>query len=64
MKKIILYIISIILMSIGITFIAIYLNLFAFEYNILEYLQFIFTNYYCLLFILGFILLNILLIKK
>lgn len=51
-------------MSIGITFIAIYFNLFTFGYTILEYLKFILTNYYCLLFIVGFILLNILLIKK
>lgn len=64
MKRIILYILSIIFMSIGITFIAIYFNLFTFGYTILEYLEFILTNYYCLLFIVGFILLNILLIKK
>jgi len=64
MKRIILYILSIIFMSIGITFIAIYFNLFTFGYTILEYLKFILTNYYCLLFIVGFILLNILLIKK
>jgi len=64
MKRIIIYILSIIFMSIGITFIAIYFNLFTFGYTILEYLEFILTNYYCLLFIVGFILLNILLIKK
>lgn len=64
MKRIIIYILSIIFMSIGITFIAIYFNLFTFGYTLLEYLEFILTNYYCLLFIVGFILLNILLIKK
>ncbi len=51
-------------MSVGLTFIFIYMNLFAFGYTLLEYLSFIFTNFYCLLFFVGFILLNILLHKK
>ena len=51
-------------MSVGLTFISIYMNLFAFGYTLLEYLSFIFTNFYCLLFLVGFILLNILLHKK
>lgn len=64
MRKILLYILSVLLMSVGLTFIFIYMNLFAFGYTVLEYLSFIFTNFYCLLFFVGFILLNILLHKK
>lgn len=64
MRKILLYILSVLLMSVGLTFISIYMNLFAFGYTLLEYLSFIFTNFYCLLFLVGFILLNILLHKK
>lgn len=60
--KILLYIISAFFMSIGLTFIIIYSNLFAFGYSFFEYLEYILTNFYCLLFLVGFVLLNILLI--
>lgn len=49
-------------MSIGLTFIIIYSNLFSFGYSFFEYLEYILTNFYCLLFLVGFVLLNILLI--
>lgn len=64
MKKIILYIISIFLISYGITFMMIYLNLFSFGYSLFEYLEFIFTNFYCLLFFIGLFLLIILVFRK
>lgn len=64
MKTIILHIISILMISYGLTFILIYLNLFSFGYTLLEYLEFIFTNLYCLPFFIGIILLIILIFKK
>lgn len=64
MKTIILHIISILMISYGLTFILIYLNLFSFGYTLLEYLEFILTNLYCLPFFIGIILLIILIFKK
>lgn len=62
MMKALLYILSVFFMSVGFTFIIIYSNLFAFGYSFFEYFEYILTNFYCLLFFIGFILLNILLI--
>lgn len=52
--RIILYIISFILMIIGMTFMMLYINLFSFGYTMFEYLEFIFTNIECLVFFIGF----------
>ena len=52
--RIILYIISFILMIIGMTFMMLYINLFSFGYTMYEYLEFIFTNIECLVFFIGF----------
>ena len=52
--RIILYIISFILMIIGMTFMLLYINLFSFGYTMYEYLEFIFTNIECLVFFIGF----------
>ena len=41
MRKILLYILSVLLMSVGLTFISIYMNLFAFGYTLLEFVYFI-----------------------
>ena len=60
--RIVLYILSVFFMSIGLTFIIIFSNLFSFGYSFFEYLEYILTNFYCLLFLVGFVLLNILLI--
>lgn len=49
-------------MSVGLTFIIIYSNLFAFGYSFFEYLEYILTSFYCLLFLIGFVLVNVLLI--
>ena len=63
MNKIILYIISFIMMVIGLTFIILYINLLSFGYNIFEYINFIFTNYECYFFYIGFIIFIILVLK-
>jgi len=63
-KKLILYFISYIMTVVGFTFIIVYINLFSFGYNIFEYLEFIFTNYECILFFLGFVLFIILLKRR
>ena len=58
--KIILYLISFLLMIYGLSLIIIYINLFSFGYNIIDYLEFIITNIGCWYFIVGFIILCIL----
>lgn len=46
------------LTNIGLVYLIIYLNLFTFGYNLIDYIKFIFTRIECLSFILGvFILL-------
>lgn len=47
------------LMVIGCTYIIMYLNLFAFGYNFLEYLKFIFSRLECLFAPIGFMLITI-----
>ena len=63
MKKVLLYIISFVMMIIGFTFIILYINLLTFGYNISEYIEFIFTNYECYFFYVGFILFIFLVLK-
>ena len=53
MLKIILFIIGLLLTSIGLTFIILYLNLFVMGYSIIKYIIFIFTNFWTLLFFIG-----------
>jgi len=62
--RIFLYILSFVLMVIGLTFILIYINLFSFGYTILEYLEFIFTNIECLIFFIGLIICILLIWRK
>lgn len=57
--KIILYVFSIILMAIGLSFIIIYTNLFAFGYSFFNYCEFIFTRFEVIVFFIGFIFLFI-----
>lgn len=60
MIKLFLYLISIIMMIMGLTFIILYINLFSFGYTIFEYLEFIFTNYECFIFFIGLLILILL----
>lgn len=53
--KIIFFIIGFFLMVFGNFYIIIYINLFSFGYNIIEYLEFIFSRYECYCTIIGFI---------
>jgi len=55
--RVLLFIISILLMIGGFTFILLYLNLFSFGYSLSEYLFFIITNIECIIFFIGFLLL-------
>jgi len=54
MKRLFLYIISFTSMILGLTYILLYINLFSFGYTMLEYLEFIFTNFECYFFYIGF----------
>jgi len=54
--KIILYVLSICLMVIGLSFMIIYTNLFAFGYSFFNYCEFIFTRFEVLIFFVGLLL--------
>jgi len=62
--KLLFYILSILLMSFGLTFIFVYTNLYTVGYHTLEYLSFLFTRMECISFFIGFFLLCFLCIKK
>ena len=57
MNKIIYFFVGVLLVSISIVFFILYLNLFVFGYNLLEYLLFCFKRIECLLFIPGILIL-------
>lgn len=57
MYKILLFILSIICMSIGLFFIVLYLNLFTLGYSFLDFVKFIIMRVECLIFFLGLIFL-------
>ena len=56
MNKLILFLCSYFMITYGLIWIIIYLNLFSFGYSIFEYLEFIFKRVECLLFFIGIIL--------
>ena len=62
--KILFYLISIILMTIGFKFMIIYINLFSFGYSISEYILFIISRVEVDLFFIGFIIQLFLRIKR
>ncbi len=62
MNKLLLILLSIILCSLGLSFIIINLNLLAINYSILEYIIYILTHLSCNIFFIGIIILFI--IKK
>ena len=51
-------------MVLGFSFIVLYMNLFAFGYSILEYLEFVITRIECLIFFIGLLIFILLLWKK
>ena len=55
--KFFIYLLSIFFMTIGLTFIIIYTNLFSFGYTFFEYLEFVLSKIECILFFIGFIML-------
>ena len=57
--RIVLFLIGFGLMTIGSTYIIVYLNLFSFGYTLKEYLMFIFTRYECFYVLIGLTLLTI-----
>ena len=54
--KITIMLISLLLMSIGLTYIIIYINLFSFGYTIKEYMLFLLLQPECYLFFISFII--------
>ena len=61
--KIFLYILGIVLSSIGLTYIIIYLNLLVMGFTFIDYLKYVFSKIECILFFIGYIMLIILLKK-
>ena len=59
-RKILLFLFSYILITIGLTFILVYINLFSFGYSFFEYLEFIFTSIESLMFFIGLFIMTIL----
>ena len=57
MSKIFINILGIILISIGLTFNILYLNLLTLGYNFIGYFIYIISNFYCLLLPLGILIL-------
>ena len=51
--KFFIYLLSIFFMTIGLTFLIIYTNLFSFGYTFFEYLEFVFSKVECILFFIG-----------
>ena len=62
--RVLLYIVSYMMMVIGLTFMILYINLFSFGYNMYEYLEFIFTSFECILFFIGLIIISVLLLRR
>lgn len=56
LKRIVCFILGIILTSYSLMFIIIYINLIKMGYSFIEYIKYIFTRIECLLIILGIIL--------
>ena len=59
MNRLFLLLLGIIISSIGLTFIILYLNLISIGYSLIDYLKYILTNFYSLLFIVGIIIIYI-----
>ena len=56
--RILLIILSFFIMTIGLTYMIIYRNLFTFGYTLIDYFKFIITRYECWSFIIGFLMLT------
>ena len=61
--KYLLLIAGVILSVIGLSYIIIYLNLLVMGYSLLDYVKYIFSNFYCLLFFIGYFLIIVYLWK-
>lgn len=64
MYRIILFLIGILLMSVGLFFLIIYLNLFTLGYSFFEFVKFISVRFECLIFLIGFLFLILALRKE
>ena len=64
MNRIIMFIIGLIMASIGLSYIIIYLNLLVIGYSFIDYLIYIFTKLECIIFFVGYILLLLSIVIK
>ena len=64
LSRFIIMFIAFLAMVFGLSYVFIYINLFSFGYNIKEYLEFLFTRYEWYLFLIGFLVEIICLIRK
>ena len=56
MNRIILFILGLIMSSMGLSYIIMYLNLLVIGYSFIDYLIYIFTKLECIIFFVGFLL--------
>ncbi len=56
MNRIIIFIIGLIMSTIGLSYIIIYLNVLAMGYSFVDYLNYIFTKVECIIFFIGYLL--------
>ena len=64
MNRIIMFIIGLIMASIGLSYIIIYLNLLVIGYSFIDYLIYIFTKLECIIFFIGYMLILLSIIVK
>lgn len=62
--RVIVYIIGFLLAMLGNFYMLVYMNLFSFGYNIIEYLEYVFTRYECYYTVIGFILIMVAIMMK
>lgn len=64
MNRIILFILGLIMSSMGLSYIIMYLNLLVIGYSFIDYLIYIFTKLECIIFFAGYILLLLSIVIK
>ncbi len=64
MNRIILFILGLIMSSMGLSYIIMYLNLLVIGYSFIDYLIYIFTKLECIIFFVGYILLLLSIVIK
>ncbi len=64
LKRFICYLVGCIFMTIGLSFIIVYINLLTFGFSFIEYFKYICTRYECYLFLIGLVISIITLLRR